>query len=102
AIAETNRRRKIQEEYNRKHGIVPETIYKTKEEILKTTAFADSRTATYEKKEKLDLFEKLESEERLRALQRAMKQAAKSLEFEKAAAFRDEIKELKKRVGSRR
>lgn len=102
AVAETNRRRKIQEEYNRKHRIVPETIYKTKEEILKTTAFADSRTATYEKKEKLDLFEKLELEERLRALQKAMRQAAKNLEFEKAAAFRDEVKKLKKRVTDNR
>jgi excinuclease ABC subunit B len=102
AVAETNRRRKIQEEYNRKHRIVPETIYKTREEILKTTAFADSRTATYEKKEKLDLFEKLELEERLRALQKAMRQAAKNLEFEKAAAFRDEVKKLKKRVTGNR
>jgi excinuclease ABC subunit B len=102
AVAETNRRRKIQEEYNREHGIVPETIYKTREEILKTTAFADSRTVPYEKKEKIDLFEKLELEDRLRALQKAMREAARNLEFEKAAAFRDEIKKLKKRVTSKR
>jgi excinuclease ABC subunit B len=102
AVAETNRRRKIQEEFNREHGIVPETIYKTREEILKTTAFADSRTVPYEKKEKIDLFEKLELEDRLRALQKGMREAARNLEFEKAAAFRDEIKKLKRRVTSKR
>jgi excinuclease ABC subunit B len=101
AIQETERRRKLQEEYNRKHGITPESIYKTREEILKTTAFADSRTTSPEKEEKLDFLEKLSLEDKIRELQRAMKRAASNLEFEKAANFRDELSRLLKKGGKR-
>jgi excinuclease ABC subunit B len=101
AIQETERRRKLQEEYNKKHGITPESIYKTREEILKTTAFADSRTASPEKEEKLDFLEKLSLEDKIRELQRAMKRAASNLEFERAANFRDELSRLLKKGGKR-
>jgi excinuclease ABC subunit B len=94
AIDETDRRRRLQEQYNQRHGIVPQTIYKTREEILKTTAFADSRTSVPEKEEKLDFLEKLSLEDKIRQLQKAMKQAASNLEFEKAAVFRDELAKL--------
>jgi excinuclease ABC subunit B len=101
AIDETDRRRRLQEEYNKKHGIVPEGIYKSREEILRTTAFADSRTASPKKEEKLDFLEKLSLEDKIRELQRAMKKAASNLEFEKAAFLRDELTKLLNKTGKR-
>ncbi len=101
ALEESNRRRKLQEEYNKRHGITPETIYKSREEILKTTAFADSRTPAPEKEEKLDFLEKLSLEDKIRELQRAMKKAASNLEFEKAAFLRDELGKLVRKSGRR-
>ncbi len=101
AIDETDRRRRLQEEYNKKHGIVPEGIFKSREEILRTTAFADSRTASQKKEEKLDFLEKLSLEDKIRELQRAMKKAASNLEFEKAAFLRDELSKLLKKTGKR-
>ena len=104
AIEETERRRKIQEEFNKKHGITPRTIYKSREEILKTTTFADSRSTNTLKEEKLTYPEKMGIEDQMSYLQKAMRDAAKNLEFEKAALYRDEILKLKKkrqRKGSR-
>jgi excinuclease ABC subunit B len=104
AIEETERRRKIQEEFNKKHGITPRTIYKSREEILKTTTFADSRTVSTLREEKLSYPEKMGIEDQMSYLQKAMREAAKNLEFEKAAFYRDEILKLKKkrqRRGSR-
>jgi len=104
AIAETERRRKIQEEYNQAHGIEPQTIFKSKEEIMKATVFADSKTQPEAREEKLDLFERMELEERIAALTREMKRRASQYEFEKAAAYRDEITKLKaqyKKAGRR-
>ncbi|GAH51903.1 unnamed protein product, partial [marine sediment metagenome] len=108
ALDETNRRRRLQEEYNKKHGITPEGIYKSREDILKTTTFADSRTASPEKsagsigEEKLDFLEKLSLEDKIRELQRAMKKAASNLEFEKAAFLRDELSRVLEKTGKRR
>lgn len=95
AISETNRRRKIQEEYNQTHGITPQTIYKTREEILKTTAFADSRTEPTVKEEKMDYLDFLTLEDKIEHLEKAMRSASKNLDFEKAAFYRDELKKLK-------
>ena len=100
AIDETNRRRALQEEYNIIHGITPETLYKTREEILQTTAVAD------EKADELPLVaeespEYLEGANRLdiiEELTRKMGEAAENLEFEKAAQYRDEIARLKSEV----
>ncbi len=100
AIDETNRRRALQEEYNLIHGITPETLYKTREEILQTTAVAD------EKADELPLVaeespEYLEGANRLdiiEELTRKMGEAAENLEFEKAAQYRDEIARLKSEV----
>jgi excinuclease ABC subunit B len=102
AIKETERRRKLQEEYNRKHGITPQSIYKSREEILKTTQFADSRAAVQQKQEKLDFLEKLSLEDKIRELQKAMKQAASDLEFERAAFFRDELSKLLQKTDGKR
>ncbi len=100
AIDETNRRRALQEEYNLIHGITPETLYKTREEILQTTAVAD------EKAEELPMVaeespEYAEGANRLdiiEELTRKMGEAAENLEFEKAAQYRDEIARLKAEV----
>ena len=97
AIQETNRRRKIQEEYNEKYGITPRTIYKSREEILRTTTFADSRTTSTIKEERMDYLKEMGVEDQLSHLQKAMRETAKNLEFEKAAFYRDEIEKLKKK-----
>ena len=96
AIDETNRRRKIQLEYNEKHGIVPETIYKTRDEILKATAFADSKTV--DKSEELlpDFYSEMPKANKIEFLKQAMQSAAENLDFEKAAFFRDEVLKLTK------
>ena len=94
AMQETARRRKIQQEYNQKHGIVPQTIYKTREEILRTTTFADSRTPSL-KETDLSYLEKLSREDKLEILTGEMKKAAANLDFERAAVLRDEIAKLK-------
>jgi len=101
AVSETERRRKIQEDYNKKHGIDPQTIKKSREDILKATSFADARTVTTEKaaKVEIDAVSRLEYEERMRALERLMRKAAKELQFEKAAELRDELTRLRKAVG---
>ena len=105
-IDETNRRRKIQEAYNIKHGITPETIYKSREEIMQSTSIADMRNkdkgeeASFTKvaepiikymsnDQRKDLIEEMTDE---------MKTAAKDLEFEKAAFLRDEIEKLQKLI----
>ena len=108
-IKETNRRRKIQEEYNRKNGIEPQTIYKTYEEIMSTTIVADSKVNLEYGKKKKDakksslsiitepLFKKITGEQRkelIDQLRTEMKIAAKDLEFERAAELRDEISRL--------
>src|SRR5574341_1540154 len=97
AVAETERRIRIQEEFNREHGIIPKTIYKTKEEILRTTTFADSRTPVV-KDEKMDFFERFGLEDRVLHLEKAMRKASAELDFEKAALFRDEILKLKSQL----
>ena len=109
-IDETNRRRKVQQEYNIKHKIEPKTIYKTFEEIMSTTVVADSRQR-YEKRKKTlkkdtsfsavtePIFKKISGEEKenlIKQLKEEMLNAAKDLEFERAAELRDEIERLSK------
>lgn len=103
AIDETNRRRQLQIDYNKAHGIVPETIHKTREEILRTTTFADSRHESEQQsiEAELDAVSRLEYEERIVQLTRLMQKAAKELQFEKAASIRDEISRLKKMVSKK-
>lgn len=87
AISETNRRRKIQTEYNDKHGIVPKTIVKEVRDILE---ISDKNIS--EKNEKH--MSKAEKEKWIRDLQKEMRIASKMLEFEHAAWLRDKIREL--------
>ena len=94
AIDETDRRRRIQEEYNEKHGIVPKTIYK---EIGEAVHGKETRaeTSRYLKKK---VKKKKDTESLIASLEKEMKQAAKSLDFEKAAELRDIIFELKAEI----
>ncbi|MCC6964221.1 MAG: UvrB/UvrC motif-containing protein, partial [candidate division Zixibacteria bacterium] len=94
-ISETNRRRKIQVEYNEKHGIVPESVRKTREEILAATRFADSKEAEVEESTLPDFWEVMPLEDRVDFLTQQMEVAAEELEFERAAALRDQIRALK-------
>ncbi len=98
AVAETERRRKVQSAYNKKHGIEPKTILKSREDILKTTSFADAKSVQKEKSAaiEIDAVARLEIEDRLRTLEKMMKKSAKDLQFEKAAEIRDEISRLRK------
>ena len=106
-IDETERRRKLQTEYNEENGIVPKTVYKSREEIMASTSIADVRGKEKEqemvsftkvaepvikymtKDQKLELIEQMKEE---------MLTAAKDLEFERAAALRDEIEKMEKLI----
>ncbi len=91
---ETERRRKLQKKFNEIHGITPATILKSVEEVMAATQVADSRTMEYQPERRSDVFSKLEKEEQLDLLEREMRAAAERLEFERAAALRDEINRL--------
>lgn len=110
-IEETERRRKIQMDYNKEHNIEPKTIYKTYEEIMSTTIVADSKPKSDSRKKKREgeygktslsvvtdpLFKQITKEQRkelIEQLRREMREAAKDLEFERAAELRDEIDRL--------
>ncbi|RKY74153.1 MAG: excinuclease ABC subunit B [Candidatus Latescibacterota bacterium] len=95
AIDETNRRRRIQEDYNRKNGITPTTIYKSVEEIMKATAVADEQVTPVVKESNTDYISKLDREEEIAWLEEKMREAAANLEFEKAAQLRDQIAQLR-------
>jgi excinuclease ABC subunit B len=95
AIDETERRRKIQDQYNRQHHITPRSIYKTIDEIMKTTRVADSRLTPAVKEPVAPYLSEMDREEQLEALERAMHEAAARLEFEKAAQYRDELERLR-------
>jgi len=102
ALDETERRRRKQLEYNEKHDINPETIFKTRDEILKATQFADSKTEEKTEYVKPDFFAEMTSEDRIAFLLKAMKKAADNLEFETAMALRDEIRSIKAELKNRR
>lgn len=94
AISETKRRRAIQEEYNREHSIVPKTIQKDIRDIIRATHITDDG----EEEKAANKFEKLSKKERQKVIanmEKEMKEAAKALDFERAAELRDLILELK-------
>jgi excinuclease ABC subunit B len=100
-LDETERRRTKQKAYNLKHNITPETILKTREEILRATRFADSKTAEDIAAEKPDHFTEMKTEDQLAFMIQAMKKAADNLDFETAMLMRDEIKDLKVQIKQR-
>ncbi|WP_370221499.1 excinuclease ABC subunit UvrB [Cytobacillus sp.] len=94
AISETKRRRSIQEEYNEKHGITPMTIQKDIRDSIRATHAAEEQEE-YETSAKLGKLNKKEREKLIGDMEKEMKEAAKSLNFERAAELRDLILELK-------
>ena len=89
AISETNRRRQIQEKYNKDHGITPQTIRKSVRDTIKATIVEDIQ-------DKYDIGKDESVEDIIRKLTDEMLKYATSMEFEKAAELRDKIKELEK------
>lgn len=89
AITETERRRAIQEKYNKEHNITPKTIIKKVSDIIEISTHAEDETKP---KKKLT---RAEREKLIEQLTKEMKTAAKLLEFEHAAYLRDKIKELR-------
>ncbi|MBA2871353.1 excinuclease ABC subunit B [Anoxybacillus calidus] len=94
AINETKRRRAIQEAYNKEHGIVPQTVKKEIRDVIRAT-YAAEEQETYEAKKDYSKLTKKEREKLIADLEREMKEAAKALDFERAAELRDLILELK-------
>lgn len=95
AISETNRRRKIQDDYNKAHGIVPKTIIKGIRDIIDMGASNEDRGKSKLDKKKQKKLTASEREKLIEQYTREMKEAARSLEFEKAAYLRDEIAKLR-------
>jgi excinuclease ABC subunit B len=94
AINETKRRRAIQEAYNREHGIVPQTVKKEIRDVIRATYAAEEKE-TYDTKPSYSKMTKKEREKLIADLEKEMKEAAKALDFERAAQLRDIIFELK-------
>ena len=95
-LDETNRRREIQVAHNKKHGITPETIKKSIEEIGWATRFADAREVPARVAETGDSYaDEVNREEYVKILEKEMEDAAEALDFEKAALLRDQLFELR-------
>ena len=92
AMDETERRRKIQSDYNEAHGIVPKTIIKGVREVLEISKTAEEDTVRGRRKRKLTEQERAAE---IAKLEKEMKEASKMLEFEYAAVLRDRIIELR-------
>ncbi len=91
AMDETERRRKIQDDFNKEHGIVPKTVIKSVREILEL-----SKSEAEAQKKSGKKLTKAEVAEEIAKLEKQMKEAAKMMEFEYAAVLRDRIIELRK------
>jgi excinuclease ABC subunit B len=96
AIDETSRRRKIQNAYNLRHNITPETIIKEIDTVFKSVYESDYVTVNKVREEVAEFGSPDEIEKIIRKMEKEMEQAAKKLEFEKAAEIRDRIRNLKK------
>ena len=89
AIKETERRRNIQEKYNKEHNIIPKTIIKEIKEVISNNKNMEVKEEKLSKKEIMNLINKIEAE---------MKEAARNLEFERATELRDALFELKANI----
>lgn len=97
ALDETSRRRKIQEAYNKDHGIIPKTIVKGVREVINTAIAAEDSLDFKELVDTDNEFTKDEINEMIDALKPEMYRAAEELDFERAAEIRDKIKDLREK-----
>jgi excinuclease ABC subunit B len=100
-IDESNRRRKIQNEYNKTHGIKPKTVEKSSQDILGSTSVADSMNTPGEikiKNRRGDDFSSMDKKLAVDMMRQEMIESAENLDFEKAAKLRDEIDSLEKEL----
>ncbi|SCY58737.1 excinuclease ABC subunit UvrB [Lysinibacillus fusiformis] len=95
ALDETKRRRELQMAYNEEHGITPQTISKKIPEVIRATQVAEEEKSYVTKATKGKKLTKAERDQLLASLEIEMKEAAKALDFERAAELRDTIFELK-------
>ena len=93
AMDETERRRQKQDAYNKEHGIVPKTVIKSVRDLLEISAPADEPSQS--RQGRVKAMSKQEKAAEIARLEKAMKEAAKMLEFELAATLRDQIIELR-------
>jgi excinuclease ABC subunit B len=105
AIDETNRRREVQRRHNEEHGIEPRTIVKSIEELMLSTRVADARLEPRQKggrvaEGRASYAAEVNLEEWVKILEQEMREAAAALDFERAAALRDELKEARGKLGS--
>jgi excinuclease ABC subunit B len=105
AIDETNRRREVQRRHNEEHGIEPRTIVKSIEELMLSTRVADARLEPRQKggrvaEGRASYAAEVNLEEWVKILDQEMREAAAALDFERAAALRDELKEARGKLGS--
>jgi excinuclease ABC subunit B len=98
AIDETNRRRAVQQAYNREHGITPQTVQKAIADPLAAICEADYLTVPMADEEGVETLAPAEVAGRVADLRREMREAAKQLEFERAAEIRDRIRALETRA----
>ncbi|WP_123042189.1 excinuclease ABC subunit UvrB [Cohnella candidum] len=95
AITETQRRRTIQMAYNEKHGITPQTIQKKVRDVIEATKVAEQKAGYLTGAENLQKMSKKDRQSMIERLEHEMKDAAKNLQFERAAELRDALLELK-------
>ena len=96
AIKETNRRREIQMNYNKEHGIVPKTIIKGIRDVIEATKVAEDSSEYNVNNDSISLTEK-DKKKLIKQYTEEMKDAAKNLQFERAAELRDMINDLKEK-----
>lgn len=96
AIHETNRRRQLQQEFNQKHKIVPKTIHKKIYDVIEATKVAEE-TEKYGIKKSVEKMSRQDRIELIQKLEAEMQEAAKNLQFERAAELRDKIQQLKEK-----
>ena len=99
AIDETNRRREKQQAYNEKHGITPRTVNKAVRDVIRATLVAEDEGEYAEASVKVTEMSKQEKQKLIEKMEKEMKQAARELDFERAAELRDLVLELKAEEG---
>ncbi len=102
AIAETKHRREVQEAYNKEHGITPKTIIKAVEDILEHEKQEAQESVTMDLdvlKKGVNLFRASDRKKLIKRLTEEMSACAERMEYEQAAVYRDQIREIEAQFG---